>query len=488
MLARQHTEKAMTTGGVRTMKTIQLINQQAKQLSKRMVWGGMLVLFVSLLAATGSAATLATDKADYFPGEHVTFSGTGWQAGETVSIEIWETSVAPDVDEGGIVAIADADGNISNSDFIVQPSFLGQGFLAIATAPSGTASIAFADGIPTDFGQAANNAGGGFPLGVVQWINGDLNHNNSIYSEGMSVPQRVVFSGIPSTSDNTHSLLMTHLANKGTTAHAYDYLTSWDQALVAAEAINGGSNLFVNFNQCGPNISASGASVCAALHSPGYPPPPAAPDNMGSLLGDNVGASVAAYEARFGNRTIKIYGDLPITAATVVFTGSTASGATDHDANYIINWTSASTEIVIEFAGHLAVGVDPLAAGIGYGSGRGAGSIPGSSFHVSLGNLDGISIGNQDNQLQTSAIFIPAPPCGAQNNGPVCVGSTLQFTATTVADATYSWTGPNGFTSTQQNPSIPNVPPAAAGNYVLTVTSPGGTTMCTNTVQVTVRT
>ena len=57
----------------------------------------------------------------------------------------------------------------------------------------------------------------------------------------------------------------------------------------------------------------------------------------------------------------------------------------------------------------------------------------------------------------------PAPTIS--NNGPLCAGLTLQLTANTVAGASYSWTGPNGFTSTLQNPTITNVTTAATGAY-----------------------
>lgn len=74
----------------------------------------------------------------------------------------------------------------------------------------------------------------------------------------------------------------------------------------------------------------------------------------------------------------------------------------------------------------------------------------------------------------------PAAPA-AGNNGPICSGATLNLTASAVAGATYSWTGPGGFSSTQQNPSIINAGTAAAGTYSVTVTvsgctSPAGTT------------
>ena len=42
-----------------------------------------------------------------------------------------------------------------------------------------------------------------------------------------------------------------------------------------------------------------------------------------------------------------------------------------------------------------------------------------------------------------------------------------------MAGASYAWTGPNGFTSTLQNPTIPNATPAATGVYSVTVTVAG---------------
>lgn len=58
----------------------------------------------------------------------------------------------------------------------------------------------------------------------------------------------------------------------------------------------------------------------------------------------------------------------------------------------------------------------------------------------------------------------------ATNNGPVCWGDTLKlFGEPTIATATYSWTGPNGFTSNQQNPVIPNPNSLDQGDYILTL-------------------
>ena len=61
---------------------------------------------------------------------------------------------------------------------------------------------------------------------------------------------------------------------------------------------------------------------------------------------------------------------------------------------------------------------------------------------------------------------------GGSSNGPICEGQTLALTATQVPGASYSWTGPNGFASVQQNPIIPNTTVANSGVYTLIVTSP----------------
>ncbi len=78
----------------------------------------------------------------------------------------------------------------------------------------------------------------------------------------------------------------------------------------------------------------------------------------------------------------------------------------------------------------------------------------------------------------------PAATLAAGNNGPVCAGATLSLTASTISGASYAWTGPNGFASSLQNPTISNATPAATGTYSVTATvndwtSPPATTTAT---------
>src|SRR6185436_11349545 len=63
---------------------------------------------------------------------------------------------------------------------------------------------------------------------------------------------------------------------------------------------------------------------------------------------------------------------------------------------------------------------------------------------------------------------IPATPTPS-NGGPYCEGATISLSTPTVSGATYAWTGPNGFTSSLQNPTRANATTVDAGSYNVTV-------------------
>lgn len=75
-----------------------------------------------------------------------------------------------------------------------------------------------------------------------------------------------------------------------------------------------------------------------------------------------------------------------------------------------------------------------------------------------------------------SVTIFPLPNPTASNNGPLCDGATLNLTGG--GSLTYTWTGPNSFTSTTQSPSITNVHSLAAGVYTLNV----GTAGCSSSI------
>ncbi len=77
----------------------------------------------------------------------------------------------------------------------------------------------------------------------------------------------------------------------------------------------------------------------------------------------------------------------------------------------------------------------------------------------------------------TVVLIKPLPDkTDVSSNSPVCAGDTLKITNTdTSSGITYSWTGPNSFTSISKNPFIANVGSNGSGNYIVTATLNGCT-------------
>ncbi|MBC7863212.1 MAG: gliding motility-associated C-terminal domain-containing protein [Bacteroidia bacterium] len=85
-----------------------------------------------------------------------------------------------------------------------------------------------------------------------------------------------------------------------------------------------------------------------------------------------------------------------------------------------------------------------------------------------------VTDGNGCTAQGTTVVIVNAlPVVVANNNGPLCPNTQLNLTSTN-GMVSYSWTGPNGFNSAVQNPSIPSVILADAGTYTVTVTDANG--------------
>jgi hypothetical protein len=103
---------------------------------------------------------------------------------------------------------------------------------------------------------------------------------------------------------------------------------------------------------------------------------------------------------------------------------------------------------------------NPVLAGIGTAA---------QGYYLVRATKDGVT-------STVSAVYVgvSAPPVTtAGSNAPLCAGGTLNLTATSVSGGVFTWTGPNGFTSCVQNPSIANVQPNQSGTYSVVVTLNG---------------
>jgi gliding motility-associated-like protein/uncharacterized repeat protein (TIGR01451 family) len=101
---------------------------------------------------------------------------------------------------------------------------------------------------------------------------------------------------------------------------------------------------------------------------------------------------------------------------------------------------------------------------------NGVAYIPSATNTYTVTGTDGNACTN------TAAITITVnnlPAIAPTSNSPVCIGSTINLSTSTVNGATYNWTGPNSFTSSIQNPTIASAVAANGGTYSLSVTSNG---------------
>lgn len=218
------------------------------------------------------------------------------------------------------------------------------------------------------------------------WINGNLQHTNSVYLEGDSVPQRFTLTGLDPNTAYTVTIGW-DIINSG--KHAYDYLTTFNKTITGADACTG-------------ILSAGVCAVpkTAAIPSPDY------------LTACNAGTQVPPqrYDGPlppFTGTDFKFtyWGDATLTAPGPysVTTCPTASGSVTNSLTLTITTGATGGDVLIAYGAHIA-------SSGAWGAGNSAGNISGSSYHNRImscsGNVNGC--GSRDNQLQADAV-VPAP-------------------------------------------------------------------------------
>ncbi len=175
-------------------------------------------------------------------------------------------------------------------------------------------------------------------------------------------------------------------------------------------------------------------------------------------------------------------GDVNSTATTGVTIVTYTIGSCT--ANFTLTVGSSSpaaiTGTTSACVGATATLADVTAGGVWSSSATGTATVnsaTGIYYGVSNGSAT-ITYSTGCGSVATTSVTVNGTTVSATNSGPVCTGTTLNLTGTVGAAGTYSWTGPNGFTSASLTPSISSATSLASGTYSLAVTSGG----CTNSV------
>ena len=182
--------------------------------------------------------------------------------------------------------------------------------------------------------------------------------------------------------------------------------------------------------------------------------------NISSPLATNV-ASTQAYQVSFtasgcprvGNVTVTVASPITngavtppnaqvCTGATTVFTATPANGVPP----FTYAWTNPN---------NVAAGTaQTVTAGIN------------GTWSVVITDACGGTI------TRTATLTVnPVPTGTAANNGPVCAGQPLSLSGGSDIGTQFSWTGPGGFTSTLEDPSLGAATSAMAGVYTLTTST-----------------
>lgn len=165
----------------------------------------------------------------------------------------------------------------------------------------------------------------------------------------------------------------------------------------------------------------------------------------------------------------------------IVLVSDTAACITSTAVNVLVNPRPAnlliSTNSPACYGTTLSLSASSSSSGVVY-SWTGPNSLNSTSQNINIPSCNFTDSGtyylsasiNGCSAFDTTHVSVYAAPLApsASSNSQFCAGDTLFLSATDgTSGVTYSWTGPNGFSSTQQNPIIANTQNADSGNYIV---------------------
>lgn len=268
----------------------------------------------------------------------------------------------------------------------------------------------------------------GCATSATEWDSGNLGASKSVYTEGDSVPYRILLDNL---SIDTHNIIIEWDTTKSS-KHALDYITTYNRTVTDA-------------NPC------LGVSGCGAASTFAIPVDP-------QVSGGGV-TPVAGNLTLFG-------GTITGVSAYTYQDGAGFSG--DKSARITITFTASQANPVLAWGGHIATRAD-------WGAANSAVAISGSPYHTRLIDLDG-SGGNQDRSLSADAVIYPgsvtvikqATPESAQNFAYTTnLGNGFNLVDDGSTTDTKVFSGITDFTDDNSGPATYTVTESALGGWTL---------------------
>ncbi len=368
------------------------------------------------VAASTPSPELSTEKAEYNPEETVSIFGRFFTAIQNIVLRIVGGSLLnpSEIYSTEVFNIVTDETGVFTYNYVLSDLFTP---LYTISAEDGDGAVlattSVIDPLQTSFTQCSNNNP---TAGECNWIGSIVQQSNSIYYEGMTVPQRLLFRDAK-VVDGAHSITFTYQYTKAG-IHAYDFLTTVNPNTGGAQGNGSFAPGTPTLNACS-DLAGADAAACTNLNPSG-----SAPDHLVPIPNDPFdskdGSSAAqtnkenAYMADFGApRNISIYidgGTITPGAITlahdVAANGDTGDSVVTVTIPFTTSGCSAADgcDILLFFGGHLAVTGD--GTGVSWGPGLGSSQISGGPYHIKTVKFDGTG-GSQDNQIKGADILIP---------------------------------------------------------------------------------
>jgi PKD repeat protein len=236
-------------------------------------------------------------------------------------------------------------------------------------------------------------------------------------------------------------------------------------ALPSTSAITGSNSVCENSTNAGYSVTNTVGSTYAWVITGGTQTSGTNTNSISVNWGANGAGSISVTETNAANCAGTAV-NLPVTINTLPSTsaisGSNSVCENSTNASYSLTNTVGSTYAWVITGGTQTSGTNTNSITVTWG--------PNGAGNVSVTETNAASCLGTTINLPITIHALPT--VSASSNSPVCSGQSINLSVNSAA--TYSWTGPNGFASTVQNPSIPNSSNLMAGSYQVSIVDANG--------------
>ncbi|MFN5460999.1 MAG: T9SS type A sorting domain-containing protein, partial [Bacteroidota bacterium] len=332
---------------------------------------------------------------------------------------------------------------------------------------------------------ATANASGTYTLTVTNTLTGCADTSTVNVSANVVVPN--ISMGSSQTITCTNSVV-TVSGSSSTSGVTYQWSSGVANATSATTTVNTPGTYILTVTDPGNGCTISGTIVVASLTAL---PNVSAGSNQDITCSSPIVTLIGSSTTSGVNYQWSPGGSAPNSASTMVNTAGiytlTVTDPTNGCANTatvsvsnnttLPNFSFSPTHTLTCNVTTVTLSASSTSTGATYFWSPGGSNPNGSSTSVSTSDNYTLTVTDPNNGCTNSGTVtvssnVTPPTASASNNGSLCPGASISLLGN--GGVNYSWVGPNGFISNQQNPILTNSSSSMSGSYILTVTGSNG--------------